>query len=411
MAPQMKMIDLSILTSGVAPSLPLVTLDQNQFNNCRNTYRNSMMKSTRNIARRKRTIEQSPKSMMQSLFSFGVSAAYCNEETLSSSFLILDGVLTISLGAISSESDTPNGMMNEATTRWGQRVETNICVGKVSYNYRWDEEEEKGLDHEVSNNASVLSQTLVLTPLGVDPDPTETRDIDPDRYLPPAHKMVADTLMFHEYDETVEVYKEILETDKERYGDNDLVCAIDCHNLGVANLLCGNHDDALQCFQESVLLKRECLDKNDNLISDSLVEIGIILYSRGDLEGALRIFKEAFSMYSKDPSSPDKVGRTLNNIGCVYFAMGDLSAALLCLQKALDSQKVTLGLNTKAESALLNFALTLSNIGHIKAKQNQPDSLAPLEESLLVLESVLGDDNTTVESTRVNIAKFKQMNK
>lgn len=200
MAPQINM-DLLLtsqeLTSSIAPSPPLLTLERNSFNSCRNTYRNCMMKTSRNGARRRRVMEQSPKSMMQTLFSFGVSAAYCNEETVSSSFLILDGVLTISLGAITSKDNKPYSMMNEAISRWGQRVETNICVGKVSYNYRWDdEEEEKGLEYsEVSNKASVLSQSLVRTPLGVDPLPEESRDIDPERYLPPAHKMVADTLM------------------------------------------------------------------------------------------------------------------------------------------------------------------------------------------------------------------------
>lgn len=61
-----------------------------------------------------------------------------------------------------------------------------------------------------------------------------------------------------------------------------------------------------------------------------------------------------------------------------------MESAQLYLERAIVALKVGLGLNTKAESALLIFALTQSNIGHLKLKQNQPDAIAPLEESLLV---------------------------
>ena len=121
-------------------------------------------------------------------------------------------------------------------------------------------------------------------------------------------------------------------------------------------------------------------------IKDTLVEIGIILYTMGDMNGALSSFKEAFHMYGRDRTRSSDIGlsKVLNNIGCIYFALNKWDESLRYLEKAHALQRMTLGLNVKAESAILNCALTLSNIGHIKLKQYMSDAVAPLEESLLV---------------------------
>ena len=157
-----------------------------------------------------RSMAIEPFNMIQALLTPGVSAASCNKETLSSSFLILDGFLTISLGELStdnSDNDTRYNMLDDATERWGSRLETNICVGKVSYEYRHDteEEEEKCMSFSSSSdgedecaatgNGSILSQKLDLIPLVLDdPSTLQSSTLNPERYVPPSHKMVADCL-------------------------------------------------------------------------------------------------------------------------------------------------------------------------------------------------------------------------
>lgn len=205
----------------------------------------------------------------------------------------------------------------------------------------------------------------------------------------------------------MEVYEDILEADKERYGESDLVCAIDYHNLGVASILANDLDSALYYFQEAIVLKRALLGQVDPSISESLIEIGIILYNRKDTSGALRVFKEALEIY-KDSNMPEGIGRVSNNIGCVYYQMGDMVSSLECLQRALVAQRMDLGMSEKAESSLLSFALTQSNLGYLKLQAGHLDASAMLEESLLVLESVLGDEDMTVERVRSNVAIAKQ---
>lgn len=356
---------------------------------------------------------QNPFKMLQTLlFPGGASMAYCNEETLSSSFLILDGLKTISLADSSKDQ-------KEAIERWGKRLETNICVGKVSYEYREADEVEQSMSNSssdfdaLSTRAEVVSQHLEKIPLVLDSDTTEDGTLlDPDRYLPPSHKMVADALKHQEYNQAIEVYEDILQADKERYGDNDLVCAIDMHNLGVTSLLANEFDTALYYFQEAVLLKRACLGHSDTTASESLVEIGIILYMRGDYDGSLKIFKEAHELY-RESSNLEGVGRTSNNIACVYYKMGDLASAIQYLQEALKAQRMVLGISEKAESSLVTYALSQSNLGYLMIRGQCPDgkcadAISMLEESLLVLESVLGDENMTIANIKETISSERR---
>lgn len=135
------------------------------------------------------------------LFPGGKSMAYCNDETLSSSFLILDGFMTISL--VDCNENTYISHVEDAIERWGKRLETNICVGKVSYEYRLSDEDEKSMSHfsldsegsQGGNEATILSQNLEKVPLVLDQEPAEDGTmLDPDRYLPPSHRMLADAL-------------------------------------------------------------------------------------------------------------------------------------------------------------------------------------------------------------------------
>jgi len=356
--------------------------------------------------------------LQELLFPGGTSAAYCNEETASTSFLILDGFMTIFLGDLSKEIDSKkisSNALKDATERWGKRLETNICVGKVSYEYRHSDEAEMYMDMPSSNSgeisersAPIVSQNLDRVPLVLDHEANNRDILDPKFYFPPSHKMVADALKFQEYNQVAEVYETILDDDLNRYGENDLVCAIDYHNLGVANLLANEHDFALAYFLEAVSRKRQSLGRSDPNVADSLIEIGIILYYRNDHQGSVRYFEEALEIYS-DAENSEGVGRASNCIGCVYYQIGHIESAMSYLQEAVVFQKTALGLSETAESSLLNVALTQSNIGFLKFKCGHSDAIAMLEDSLLVLESVLGDDNSTVTSVRSNIAFAKSL--
>lgn len=148
-----------------------------------------------------------PIHMIKTILTPGISSASCNEETLSSSFLILDGLSTISLGKLSSNAndELSDSILEEAIERWGARYETNISVGKVCYEYSCEseeDEEEKCLSFSSSDGedtfhpgGSILSQKLDLIPLVLENSFThDTRAPNPELYLPPSHRMVADCL-------------------------------------------------------------------------------------------------------------------------------------------------------------------------------------------------------------------------
>ncbi len=141
----------------------------------------------------------SPIHMIQELlFPGGMSAAYVNEETLSTSFLILDGFMTIFLGEVSNvevNKSLNSSALSGATERWGRRLETNISVGKVSYEYRCSDEVEMSTGEDVPRKeVSILSQNLEKVPLVLDQEPNDRKILNPKFYFPPSHKMVADGL-------------------------------------------------------------------------------------------------------------------------------------------------------------------------------------------------------------------------
>lgn len=360
------------------------------------------------------------------------SAAYCNNETLSPSFLVLDGIESISLGKVASNERTGDRVLKEATERWKNRVESRICVGNVSYEYRRAEEKfaitgddaKPQMDEELLGPALnlVKAGSRVSQSLGRKTLPRATSlamaaikekasgVINPDRYLPPIHSMVADHLRHQEYDEALRLFEEILQGNRSLYGDKDLIVSVAMHNKAVVYLLAGERDEALYNFHEAVLTKKEGLKADDPLIADSLVEVGILLFAQGELERSLAVFEEALETYGKDYFVKEDTGasRILNNMGCVHFEMGKPGSAIGFLQKALAIQHMSLGSTPNAESALLSLSITQSNIGHIKlAYGNYDDALVVLEEALLVQQSVFGDENETVKNTIQNIATCK----
>lgn len=386
----------------------------------------------------KRKGEKKRLDMMATCFSNTVcigegaaSAANCNDETLSPSFLILEGFQIISLGMASKKGKLGESVLKEAIDRWSNRVETRIYVGNVSYEYRQAEEklvfplggqnralfDDKmvGAAAKLVRAGSIVSQTLVkeLMPRSVfDCDGEDSRIMNTDRYIPPAHSMAANHLKHQEFNSALKLFADILRGDREKYGENDLVVAMDLHNKAVAHLLAGEKDEALYNFHEAVLCKKSALRSEDSPhIADSLTEVGFLLYACGELERALAIFHEALDMYGQDFFSEEDIGasQVLNNIGCVHFDMGNTETALSFLQKALAIQRISLSSSQHAESALLNLSLTETNIGYIKLAQSSEDAIAMFEEALLVQQSVLGDENETVRNTVENISLCKSM--
>jgi tetratricopeptide (TPR) repeat protein len=346
------------------------------------------------------------------LFSEGKSMAYSNEKTCSSSFLILNGFMTLSL--VDIISGVPD--LLHAKERWGKRIETNIYVGKVSYEYRSKDEEHEDVDArddlETSScghdhHSAILSQRLERVPYILDQE-ASSKLLDPKFYVPESHQAFANNLELQEFQRAIQVYEDILVKDKTRYGKEDLVCAIDYHNLGIAYHLSDNFERALSYLQKSVLLKRACVGHSDPIVADSLTEIGIIFYNDNQYESAIAVFLEALTIY-KDANDNEGAGRVFNNIGCVYYRMNDHESSLKYLRYAENSQHTVLGKSETAEASLLNFALCRANVGLLKIHHGHLDATATLEESLLILESVLGDENQTVNRVRQSIFSMHQI--
>lgn len=99
----------------------------------------------------------------------------------------------------------------------------------------------------------------------------------------------------------------------------------------------------------------------------------------------------------------------LNNIGCTLYELNQLTQAKEYFEDTLRIQRIMLRTNPQAEKVLISIATTLSNIASIQLqwKMYEEASVA-LEESLLIQQSVLGDDHMVVLNTIENIEQIEQ---
>jgi len=243
------------------------------------------------------------------------SAAYCNKERMSSSFLVLDCCDLLSLGNVDLNC---------------KPREFKISIGKISY--KPCKRKHSSLTSYEQNNIShgpelVVYQTLEKIPYSSSENSR----------IPLTHKKVAESLKLQNFDEAINIYRKIFTINKRRYGVDNLIHATDLHSLGILYFLSDDKDKALDYFQNSVSVKRKCPGNQNKEITDSLVEIGTILYLKGNFQRALAAFGTANLHYQVNPwNIEDKIFSTiLNNIGCVHFALKMDKLAIQYLDRAL----------------------------------------------------------------------------
>mmetsp|Transcript_7277 Transcript_7277/g.10388 ORF Transcript_7277/g.10388 Transcript_7277/m.10388 type:complete len:375 (+) Transcript_7277:142-1266(+) len=315
------------------------------------------------------------------------------QRTSSPSFLVLSGLEMISIGiAKTDQNNESHGRLEEAIDRWISRINTRVTVGKVSYG---NEDPVKG---------GVRPQKLSIKTPGLLSMSFE----DAEKHLPEDQMSLLALLKDKDFTTAADFVSTMIKEDTERYGELDLTVAIGIQNLAMLCLLTNRLDEAIYHHKRAVEAKRSILGEGEvAILSESLNELAVALHSRGDVEDASIVLKEAVFMHG-DMEHPRILSNVLNNIGCTMFQSGRPTQALSFLERSLLIQKAAPGESEGAESAILNQAITKTNTGHAKLFLGHPDDALELfDESMLVLTSVLGEKNDTVKSTVETIGKVK----
>eukprot|EP00977_Amphora_coffeiformis_P023066 scaffold12163_cov176-Amphora_coffeaeformis.AAC.5 len=231
--------------------------------------------------------------------------------------------------------------------------------------------------------------------------------LDVEKNLQAIHDMGIEHLRHREYTEALEVFEEILRGQLTRYGEQHYRVGTALHNIGIVHMKQGDFDEAAHVSYEAVRIRKLTLPADHPDIAVSLSQLGVALLECRKFKKAIAHFRDALRIRRKCYGSKHlKVAKLLNNIGCALYELNELDVAKVAFEEALEIQRSTLreiptqDLEEPTNQILLSIASTLSNIGSIKLYWGHTGAASiDLEESLLIQQSVLGDNHPFAKRT------------
>ena len=172
--------------------------------------------------------------------------------------------------------------------------------------------------------------------------------------------------------------------------------AISYAQLGMAHMELGEYAYAVYAFQNALIIRRKTLSWRDEKIARLLNHIGCCLFEIGKWKEAEQAFGESLGIQRVN----------LKNIGVDVKDNVNVNVNDNATGADADAN-----LGTNAEESvenishhLLGIASALCNLGSIKLRMKlYNESLVFLDEALLIQQSVLGDNHSTVKNTKDSI--------
>jgi tetratricopeptide (TPR) repeat protein len=193
-----------------------------------------------------------------------------------------------------------------------------------------------------------------------------------------------------EIDEALELFKSVLSSHRDKYGDIHHLVGTANHNIGLIYLFAQQYAQAMAFFQEAVTVREAALGSEHPAVAASLMKIGMIFLLRRDPETAKNTFFRVLKLVRKSLGHGHiQVARVLNNIAVAQYDQGAYLDVFRTFQEAHEIQRRLL-LLSQSESSLLNqkktielaLSYTLGNIAFLYCRQKKyKDSLRMLQEA------------------------------
>lgn len=215
-----------------------------------------------------------------------------------------------------------------------------------------------------------------------------------------------------EFEDAVEVWEEILRGQVQIYGYWHPRVGTVLHNLSLVHSLNKAYDHSAFICSKAIDVRLSTLGEMHLDLAESFAHLGLMRVELHEYDLAIQAFESALEIRRHSLESHDpKISRLLNNIGCAYYEIAQFEKAMAVFKEALEIQRFLMktsapalleenGFNSVGR-VLLSIAATLSNVASIYLKWNDYDqSIAAVEEALLLQESVLNDDDERVLDCR-----------
>jgi tetratricopeptide (TPR) repeat protein len=106
-------------------------------------------------------------------------------------------------------------------------------------------------------------------------------------------------------------------------------------NIGIVLQAKGDLDGAMRCFREAERIDRAAFGNDHPNVAIRMNNIGTVLIATGDLDSAMRCFREAERINrAAFGNDHPNVATDVNNIGSVLKAKGDLDLARACYRES-----------------------------------------------------------------------------
>jgi tetratricopeptide (TPR) repeat protein len=206
-------------------------------------------------------------------------------------------------------------------------------------------------------------------------------------------------LVRHEYTRALEMYQTLRRDIRQRFPQSDIALPL-LNRLAILSFLSGNEKMA-------GYFCRKLIDSSESKTEEflnALIMRGFLQLGCGNLDDALVSWREASYKVKADSVHAPLLW---NNLACLQVQLGFISEAIESLKQSLALQKQEQNVAHDTEHALLNISITLNNVAVVAELQNDyTTSVASLEESLLLQESILAEHHYVVRTTKSHLERI-----
>lgn len=194
-----------------------------------------------------------------------------------------------------------------------------------------------------------------------------------------------------EIDEALELFKSVLRSHLEKYGNRHHLVGTTNHNIGLIQLYAQDYMRAIKSFEKAVATLSSSLGSYHPSVSASMMKIGMTYLLLRDPDKAKEIFFRILKLTRQGLGCENiQVARVLNNIAIAQYGQGAYLDSFRTLQEAHTIQRNLLHLSisetyvlSHAKTIELALANTLSNIGFLYCKRRKyDDATKVLEEAM-----------------------------
>jgi tetratricopeptide (TPR) repeat protein len=228
-------------------------------------------------------------------------------------------------------------------------------------------------------------------------DVDDVRFIDLEENLDMIGEMAEEYLSKGQYEEAVDVMKEILRRNLELHGHEHESVGLTLHNIASAQMRRKKYAKAIQTGLKAVQVRQRALGEQHQDVAATLVLLGLSHFERKQYGSALEYFESALNI-RKIVFGPAhvKIAKLINNIACTLKAMGRLGDALSVFGEGLQMQRGLLAsmpstiydvdiMSGARKQLALSIVSTLANVCTLMLSLNLVDgALGALDEAYQV---------------------------